>query len=409
MAKGASELAHGVIVGSESSGDEASVVPAASLRAGFVGSDSDEPRSSPLPRIDRQGVFVCSSSSDGVDRLPDSQSRQARSGRGRGWNRKSLRDCIEESSLSAREKKRLRHALEQDDRKQAVANQANIALQDAWDSERLHAGLTVSEDAAVGRHPRSWNDEPVVRLGFESVGQTATAAARSETHNSNAAGEVVAWAATQRTRRLVQRQMDVWKSSSGPTSSSSSSTSNPRWLYCQRALDASPVDVEFGKLKDILYNAARYHHRDDDGLWTLLPYEEARRLRMRMRRGVLELLGQTAKLVWPEFPTPEFRSTRIEDIILAPVFLENSGASNQMTAFDEILPELSLDELLQMTKHLRWALEKYSIGSPARSFFLMFTLLSLSSHWEFSPPRPHSVCPSLTRHWIFTSRFALGR
>ena len=74
----------------------------------------------------------------------------------------------------------------------------------------------------------------------------------------------------------------------------------PKWLYVQRALDATPVDVEFDDMASELFAAARYRYLTEDGKWSLIPYEEAQRLKLRCKRGVIELLAQTMCVAWKE-------------------------------------------------------------------------------------------------------------
>ena len=140
------------------------------------------------------------------------------------------------------------------------------------------------------------------------------------------------------------------------------SQSAPPWLFCGRALDATPYEVEFGDMADELFQTARYRYLDPhSGKWTLLPHDAAARLNLKCKRGVCELLGQSAKLAWTE-PAQFTDSsaslgvdiTRVERLVVRPVFLESSSASNTFTAMEEVMQGLSLDRLKQMAMRGTW-------------------------------------------------------
>jgi len=181
-------------------------------------------------------------------------------------------------------------------------------------------------------------------------------------------------------------------------------------LYIQRALDASPVEVEFGSLQDILMEASRYRHLDGEGRWHLLGYAEARQLKLKCRTGetqrqkhnhiirvsmvmthggltlglciscrplgvagghiegaslgqlgvtcllvspagspgVLELLAQSTKLVWQEGKNIE----RVEQPICAPCFIQRANASTELHALEQALPGLDLQSLTDLTQYV---------------------------------------------------------
>jgi len=66
--------------------------------------------------------------------------------------------------------------------------------------------------------------------------------------------------------------------------------------------------------------------------------------------GVVELLGQTLKMVWSE----EAGVERVERPIIAPKFLQRANASTEMHGLEAASPSLSLKSLFQMSKHIRW-------------------------------------------------------
>ena len=54
-----------------------------------------------------------------------------------------------------------------------------------------------------------------------------------------------------------------------------------KWLYVERAADATPIDVEFGDLEHLLISASRFRHCNGDGTWTLVSNEVAKKLKLR--------------------------------------------------------------------------------------------------------------------------------
>ena len=77
--------------------------------------------------------------------------------------------------------------------------------------------------------------------------------------------------------------------------------SHEKYLDVIRGWDSSPRDVEIGEtLADLLAPMARYRRLREDGEWELVPYERAKELGLRNKRGVLETNASTATIMWTE-------------------------------------------------------------------------------------------------------------
>jgi len=73
-----------------------------------------------------------------------------------------------------------------------------------------------------------------------------------------------------------------------------------RWIYVEKAWDATPIEVELGAMEEDLCRVAKYRFLDADKTWTLIPWEQAKQLKLRTRQGTLQLLAQTLRLAWTE-------------------------------------------------------------------------------------------------------------
>ena len=60
-------------------------------------------------------------------------------------------------------------------------------------------------------------------------------------------------------------------------------------LYIERALDATPIDIEFGGLQDVLMESSRFRYLDGQGKWQLLSWDSARKLKLRCKTGAAHL------------------------------------------------------------------------------------------------------------------------
>ena len=212
-------------------------------------------------------------------------------------------------------------------------------LKRSFDTQRLHAGDLVGDDASC-RHSNAWNVEAVVKLAMESVGAIQS---HRDSHNQHLTTEIVSFAAKWKLRSLCAEFIEGVKTTA----------LRPQWLFVMRTLDCSPFEVELGRLESLLYEACRYRHKDTQGNWRLISYEEAKKLRMRCKRGVIELLAGTLKLVWPGEAGVEQ-----EKVPLHPVFLMHSNASTMFSAIleDTDVSMINLAELKAMTVHVEWVL-----------------------------------------------------
>ena len=301
------------------------------LFRGVLGLSSDEDEC--------RGVIGLDSDDDAdaaIEALPDSRTPGPK--RGRGWNHTSSAEFLEHADLPRSTTKVLRRKLERECRASADKHDGYTCLQKAWDRERLLAGDTVTPGEQGARHVNAWNPEPVVRLAFECVGSGASVSTRAESHNTAVMADCVAWVAEEKQAGMVNELCRY------PPS---------RWLYVERAFDATPVEVELGAMEDDLFKIARYKYLGDDGTWLLLPYEEAKQLQLRCKRGTLQLFAQTLRVAWTEDGAltdvrcpPGVQVRRTEKILLRPVFLEAGTASNEFSAVDEAIRALSLEHLI---------------------------------------------------------------
>ena len=74
-----------------------------------------------------------------------------------------------------------------------------------------------------------------------------------------------------------------------------------------------------------------------------MPYEQAQALKLRCKTGVLEMCGQSLKLVWPhDLHNVDSRyepgkvSERVEEVLVPPVYLERATAANEFAALEDV-------------------------------------------------------------------------
>ena len=243
---------------------------------------------------------------------------------------------------------------------------------------RLNAGDTTSVDLRC-RHPNTWNHGVTVKIGFETIGERGTVSAKSVTHHKNLATEVIAHAAIWQTGETVENW--VMRVQTGVL--------RVPWLFVQRALDATPVEVELGELEQHLVGSARFRHLDQDGYWRLLSHDQAKVLRLRCKRGVCELLAQTALIVWEEdaaltdqrFANAETQPKliRTERPCLAPVYMERASASNEYAAYTDVLKPLDVERLKILTRTVKWVVLS-NIGDYASSNVRMKAFMEMQAH-----------------------------
>ena len=322
----------GIFVGSDSEDD----VGDRALLAGIhVDADSEDDAGSrdPLAGIhvdadseadgDARGGIDVEDSSDGSEAISRLPSTPQPPGRGRGWRRKSVDEVLSTSKLDGDVRKRLRRARENELRKAAIQETGQLATNLALDNTRLHAGDTVTDGAQGSKHANTWRPQAVVKLAMESLGQSSTSTSRSLTHNSHTASECVAWCATKRWEQIIEDFL----------------RQPPKdFLYLERAFDASPLDLELAELAERLFRIARFRYLEG-GRWTLIQHEQAQQLKLKCKRGIVEMLAQTIRIAWKEDASytesrapPDAMLRRLEKVICRPLFIEAASASNELQA-----------------------------------------------------------------------------
>ena len=328
----------------------------------------------------RRGVLLDSGSdSDDLRALPLAHPRRDQK-RDQQWDLTPLADLIDAKDMPWSTRRALRRKLGTTVAADVRDHSAYVALQAAWDRQRLLAGDTVTPGASYGRHANCWNPESVVRLAFEAVGKGTSVAMRSESHNIPTMSECVAYVGDTKLQHMVESL------ARDPPS---------RWIYIERASDATPVHVELGALQDILYDIAKYRFLREDGTWTLIPYEEAQQLKLRCKRGVVQLFAQSLRLVWkepghltdPACP-PGFDVLRVETVPLRPVFLEAANASCEFQAMDDAVPALTLASIFTLTAKCRYvclALMGDGAGSNTRQNVQVMSLVQAHNAGSDNP------------------------
>lgn len=229
------------------------------------------------------------------------------------------------------------------------------------------------------RHANAWNVDVSVKLGFEALGARHTFAERTHTHNRHLATEVVSFVAQWKMQGTTMDFVDrVLEGSRKLT-----------FLYVLRAFDATPIEVEHGHLEEQLFNASRYKFLDQDGQWRLVSAQEAKRLKLRCKRGVLELLAQSATIAWEEEASltdgryeghaSRPMALRVEQPSLPPVFLERGNASTELSALDEALPAFSIAKLKALTAKVPWVM-LHLVGDSAASNQRLKAFVELEAH-----------------------------
>ena len=157
------------------------------------------------------------------------------------------------------------------------------ALQGAHDANRLYAGDTTLPGADAGMHANSWNYHYVVKSAFEMVGSSNQR--MFESHNTTIFSEATSWAANRKMHLLTDEF----------------ATRPPEdFALILRGLDCSPVETELAEFADVLFRVAKYRYLDSQGNWHLLPADQAKQMRLKCKRGVVELMAQTLTVVWQE-------------------------------------------------------------------------------------------------------------
>lgn len=253
-----------------------------------------------------------------------------------------------------REKQKVSRALIAVQRVLDVQQSGVQALTCAWDHAKLRVGeLCIGTELACGPrekgcHPNTWTLGGSVRAAYAAVGQMPASAA-NQTKKSSELVSGVALAASSALAEQVNRVFD-------PVCAGASQVS---WCMLQLSFDATPVDVTFGSLCDVVSAYARYWWREGRGAdWSLLSEKEFQRLSgvKKARHGVLELLAVQADLHWDEPAVAQGISAKHDEILpLAPMFLQRGSSSVFWEAvLVEAMPFLSFDRMRAAADKLRF-------------------------------------------------------
>ena len=105
-------------------------------------------------------------------------------------------------------------------------------------------------------------------------------------------------------------------------------------------------------MEDLLFDKARfwYKHQPEgasEGRWFLLDYTSAKLNGLKCKRGVLELLGQTATICWEDSTGKKF----VEKPLIKPVFIQRANASNEYGALQNELSPLNIGALMDIARN----------------------------------------------------------
>ena len=137
-----------------------------------------------------------------------------------------------------------------------------------------------------------------------------------------------------------------------------------RYINIIRGWDSSPRDVELGDaLTELLAPAARCRHLREDGKWELVPYDRAKELGIRHKRGVLETYASCADLLWAErrrdntpreeLPAAEWEAIteRVETLFSGCSFIQDTTAGTYLEAWDDNYEQLSMAAIFEMAEN----------------------------------------------------------
>ena len=109
--------------------------------------------------------------------------------------------------------------------------------------------------------------------------------------------------------------------------------------------------MEYGELAGLLTDIGRYKHCDEQGNWTLLSSEQAQQVkRSAFMRGTLEMCAQTLSVTWPETDG----TTQRVDPVIAPVFVDSTGASSEYACVNNSVIGWGLDSILKLTAFVQF-------------------------------------------------------
>jgi hypothetical protein len=124
-----------------------------------------------------------------------------------------------------------------------------------WNCGRLRRGDRLATQGVirrkqkVWRHKNAWSLRGVLHLAFDSLGRT-TPSAKSQRTTRRELDAIAAVALSYRER--VNENVKLWGLQL------LHGIARPKWVFIERAWDASPVKLTFGCLRSVLAPVARY-------------------------------------------------------------------------------------------------------------------------------------------------------
>ena len=144
----------------------------------------------------------------------------------------------------------MRRVLTRIERREGAQAPQRRALAVAWNDQRHSIGdqvALVNNESLPSVHPYAWDPRVVIKDGFQQVGLHEPRHS-SNTHRSLELLGVSAFTALFKQRTLV----DAWASSI-----CSGTSAPPSFVLLLRECDATPVDLEFGALQELLLESAK--------------------------------------------------------------------------------------------------------------------------------------------------------
>lgn len=93
---------------------------------------------------------------------------------------------------------------------------------------------------------------------------------------------------------------------------------------------------------------------DKQSKWQLLGWEEARKVMLKPRRGVVELLGQSMGIHWCEHDANGTRRWTSEMPVVRPLVIDACSASTLASALDAGAPAFALKNVFAAARHLAY-------------------------------------------------------
>ena len=285
------------------------------------------------------------------------------------------------------------------------------------------------DDRPQWQHARAWTLQGTQQVAFSSIGQLApNAKGLRKTRREVCA--IAACAIAHKDFRN-ERAADAFRYMS-------SGALPVTWLVVERALDATPCKVTFGKLHPLLAPVARYWWRDDvpkssgtkrdaaglqnkspEPSWTTISHAEwmRRKKGKEPRSGTLELLGQSLRCSWA--PVTDQASgggvVITESPVVEPVYLARANAATLLAALELTCPFVALEKLMGLSEKIpRICLINSSDLCPANARMKHAIAYKLAVHNAASLSRGGGIilfvdvhCSSHVLHNIVEKAFAL--